>query len=607
MEILSLPFFLKILFMIKRNIFFVLGLAAICSCNRADEISKVNERPVITATLDAGASKVVLVDEGYGDLQWKKGDRISVFDQDGVSSSGGYEFTAASSASTTEFVGPDGVTLTPRIYALYPYQEDAAFDLDTRAVIFTVPSSQQSVSSGFGNSVSSEFGIVLLGASDDADAVAFYNACSGIRFTVSNNNIKKVVLKGNNGEILAGPACASFHDDCSFSVIGSPEEGETSIELTTSDSFSTGRYYYISLIPGAFYRGFTLEFYSDSETLVASTRTDSYKKLAPGAFGTILNADLQSSVDRITDGEDISVNGPANCYIVSKSGSYKFPTCIGNSRKMPVVGGHTAEVLWSCNSTYKFDKDIIITSADLGDGYVYFKTPYVLENGNAVIAVRDADGEILWSWHIWVLDGYDPDDKAFHINGHAVMDRNLGAFGIFGNADKAHGLLYQWGRKDPFPGYLGNATRPELFTARAFDSAQTTAEYSVANPTVFVYGDSWCDEAKSDDLWDGAAKSVTDPCPAGWRIPSAGALKTSHSFSSSMYGVNLSDDDAKNCWFPMCGLLGDSDGVFKSYRKEAVIWTAGRKAVLANLDSRSINFEADAVPSTGGSVRCIKD
>ncbi|SHL34830.1 hypothetical protein SAMN05444360_101230 [Chryseobacterium carnipullorum] len=91
--------------------------------------------------------------------------------------------------------------------------------------------------------------------------------------------------------------------------------------------------------------------------------------------------------------------------------------------------------------------------------------------GNAVIAFK-VNGEVQWSWHVWVTD--DPtngskyrsygDEARLLKNGTQEripdsdwgwMDRNLGALGasITGTDqyDKNGGLLYQWGRKDPFP------------------------------------------------------------------------------------------------------------------------------------------------------------
>lgn len=82
--------------------------------------------------------------------------------------------------------------------------------------------------------------------------------------------------------------------------------------------------------------------------------------------------------------------------------------------------------------------------------------------GNAVIAFK-VDHTIYWSWHIWVTDNTengvtysqdfetDLNNKTFQV---AYMDRNLGATSadFIGNEwEKSGGLLYEWGRKDPFP------------------------------------------------------------------------------------------------------------------------------------------------------------
>jgi hypothetical protein len=65
----------------------------------------------------------------------------------------------------------------------------------------------------------------------------------------------------------------------------------------------------------------------------------------------------------------------------------------------------------------------------------------------------DADGVILWSWHIWLVQdqiGYN----TYANNAGVLMDRNLGATSAIEYDSGTIGLLYQWGRKDPF---LSNA------------------------------------------------------------------------------------------------------------------------------------------------------
>lgn len=96
---------------------------------------------------------------------------------------------------------------------------------------------------------------------------------------------------------------------------------------------------------------------------------------------------------------------------------------------------------------------------DPADGHVYFETPSKFVNGNVVIAAYDNAGEIVWSWNIWAIEGYDPEATSRKVGRYTVMDRNLGSFaGVETKSQSdvrlaahAYGNFYQWGRKDPFP------------------------------------------------------------------------------------------------------------------------------------------------------------
>ncbi|MCD7963036.1 MAG: BACON domain-containing protein [Rikenellaceae bacterium] len=73
--------------------------------------------------------------------------------------------------------------------------------------------------------------------------------------------------------------------------------------------------------------------------------------------------------------------------------------------------------------------------------------------GNAVIAAV-VNGTIRWSWHIWVVD-YDGSETVSNtVSGYKYefMTYNLGATDGTNGSDGSLGLVYQWGRKDPFPG-----------------------------------------------------------------------------------------------------------------------------------------------------------
>lgn len=158
---------------------------------------------------------------------------------------------------------------------------------------------------------------------------------------------------------------------------------------------------------------------------------------------------------------DLSAQGTANSYIVHTSSSYRFDASVkgnggddGNTfycgyNGLEIEGAAFADLVWE--ATYDGDKtrSTKIISGDPvyspEDRSIFFSTGE--SQGNAVICVRDGEGEILWSWHIWVTDEEVTTSKG---NGLEWMDRNLGALSNIPDDIANRGMLYQWGRKDPF-------------------------------------------------------------------------------------------------------------------------------------------------------------
>jgi hypothetical protein len=164
--------------------------------------------------------------------------------------------------------------------------------------------------------------------------------------------------------------------------------------------------------------------------------------------------------------------------------------------------------------------------------YITFATAPGLKPGNALIAAKDAAGTILWSWHIWIPATQLTTSTYGGIVGLPMMDRNLGAL-VAANANEAPdgrsiGFLYQWGRKDPFPGTASVSGSAPFVTNGTISLASDKQNYTVAetiqNPTVYVVtgGDNnktWMTaEEMGNDFW-GVAKTVYDPCPPGYVVP----------------------------------------------------------------------------------------
>lgn len=184
-------------------------------------------------------------------------------------------------------------------------------------------------------------------------------------------------------------------------------------------------------------------------------------------------------------------NGGSVTFDIRKCLNNGFTTEADLNGMMGASSTLTADVLWQDGNVIN-SSDVIL---DAVHGLLSVKSTKAV-SGNAVVALypnaSKNQGEILWSWHVWVTD-YDPDaivaanaitaeNTAYtaagvsgqvhtygpnywrYCAGKAIMDRNLGAKRTYYAAPEAantiaekqeaaesFGMFYQWGRKDPFP------------------------------------------------------------------------------------------------------------------------------------------------------------
>lgn len=234
---------------------------------------------------------------------------------------------------------------------------------------------------------------------------------------------------------------------------------------------------------------------------------------------------------------------PSNCYIVPcTAGTYSFAPKSKRGFSYPGTynAAYSAIVLWEAlpyNNSVK-DGDIIKSVRLYNDNRVYVETTGT--EGNAVVAVVNGSGEIVWSWHLWVTN-YDPetDGTAYHnihLDGdhYFMMRRNLGAFqnaGVDINGYRAEqvGLYYQFGRKDPFVGvndiYEASDNRETTNSGNWTQvdcGPQTPWGYTITHPMSFVRGvtnsKSWVPAVGQVDGYWGDVDDEQDPCPYGWRV-----------------------------------------------------------------------------------------
>ena len=262
---------------------------------------------------------------------------------------------------------------------------------------------------------------------------------------------------------------------------------------------------------------------------------------------------------------DLSGSGTAcsNCYLIGNEGRYSFDaTVMGNGKAVEGLDAPSALDPAGARLVWQTSKGMI-EDVRFEDGNISFEATGA--NGNALIAALDADGNIIWSWHIWFPE-QQPSTMTTK-TGYELMDMNLGAMKPEFDSDddvKPYGLLYQWGRKDPFTNAPTRTGDTQTVGATVYDAdgnevvfgsssmtstEQNTIAFSIANPTVcisnmaqYYTSKDWLEASQGNDaLWgnpDGRErdenleyvnkgfKSLYDPCPAGWRVPPVDVFET---------------------------------------------------------------------------------
>ena len=265
----------------------------------------------------------------------------------------------------------------------------------------------------------------------------------------------------------------------------------------------------------------------------------------------------------------------ANCYVISSPGTYKLPLVYGNAiyngstntvAFNPSFGGvsgftmlrpflnykgtsitdpwlktdgtpTTASLLWTDSKSLY---DLLDGNLAISGDYMTIdaSTASLIREGNAVVAVKDADGTIMWSWHLW----FAPDDVLDEIYVENQKERlaarkqyyftkqTLGAAGSHtfgstynmprclririqqtegngtplygyikirqnngGGLTPAHYTLYQFGRKDAMPGYALNGENSNLQKSQVWPDGGFThngkgrVDYatSIQHPNIF--------------------------------------------------------------------------------------------------------------------------
>lgn len=311
---------------------------------------------------------------------------------------------------------------------------------------------------------------------------------------------------------------------------------------------------------------------------------------------------------------DESVENTANCYLVNAPGTYSLPLVYGNAIKDGMTNEGAYKVKESvqvtryvmktfinhlekgiahpyiadnegCNPSSAAlvwqDRKGLVTHVSLKDDKtLVFEVPKAsIGQGNALIAVKDDKGNILWSWHIWVTDYRLGEDLKSLSMGCEMMPVNLGWCDAvrtdyakrvvqvrFTQSESnqtlnktitqlegteygtGYATYYQWGRKDPLVPAVGEGQNHVWYDAEGNESTELVVErvdngtgntnrvfatwilhpdkFVVPSAADFPYKNLWAVNHNTQYYSTTEAlqmresdKSVYDPSPVGYKMP----------------------------------------------------------------------------------------
>lgn len=621
-------------------------LASVLGCSQREDVPQtgiVKEITVIGTQDDFAGLKTrsvvgEVLDNGAIAMDWSIGDQIGVFGT-GITSNACFTSTNTYPIRETGFKGTCAIGEKPE-YAYYPYNANAS---DKTAVPVIIPSVQNY--SGVASVAQYDFKAANSFA-DLGDGKYQFNMkqlASLLRIEINLNDIaallaekavetaseslKSITLSSDvrmTGDFTCDLTKLTGNNALNFSGDAGQTMGLT-INFIDKPALSGTVVAYAVVAPGA-QKGKTLtctmivnDFLSVKLTaqMLCDFEGGKYYTLPLNASVFVNNG---AAVEDKTPADAEPVAGqPSNCYMVNAAKTYSFDaTVIGNGEAGIIAdaGFHTtsasidpksAKLMWE-------DSEGFISGVSLVKGKVHFTAEKNV--GNAMIAVFDGAGTVLWSWHIWGVGDTMPEDEVVYSQAtisanstlkvrYTVMDRTLGAL----SKTSYFTTLYQWGRKDPIPNstvYYVDGQAAETETTypvhKPGSAADATILTSIQHPECIIddykgqAGD-WLASDKTNKynlLWGDNnttyvfnkskpaagkgwtnVKTIYDPCPSGYRVSSkfawTGFCGSSSGDTKNIDYINFvkyengyyfkkNSSDGVGIYFPMTGSRGCKTG-----------------------------------------------
>lgn len=396
--------------------------------------------------------------------------------------------------------------------------------------------------------------------------------------------------------------------------------------------------------------------YADGKQATAAAAVASAAAAACAAYDTRI-ANLEALTEQLA-AEDLSfrdvnnninhLRNTANCYVVKSTGAFKLPLVYGNAIKngevnsaaytngggenqaafvnhlgnaitSPYIEEHagcqavSAVVLWQEVSGMIQNPRLVLGEGEGVRDLLFDVKSCPATGANAVVGILDANGDVIWSWHIWVYpDRLGVTEFTNHTEQtYELLDVALGTSYDDAQKTRFKNVHYQWGRKDPMlspAAYNSNSNHAQYgdkqFAVNSGPAANIAAAIKAPNKFFTIDSENNNDwqsaVAKRFNHWDAACtaagasdnevvKTVYDPSPVGFKVPNGrvftGFTTTgSNSSDSSQFNVvgsfaagwkfkaNAEDTDGQ--FFPASGYRYDSSGALLYVSSGGYYWSS---------------------------------
>ena len=356
-----------------------LVLLSMASCSKEARFAEPSPSSVvtITATRDDSASRTVVQSNGSS-VWWSPEDRIDVFSGPGETPA---VFTGQNkeAAATASFQGTLALREGERLYGIYPSSANSKVDANGNVKV-QLPSYQQAVAGTFGPDI---FPAVAV---SDNTTLSFRSVAGGIKFSIEDETVTAVVIRGNRGEVLAGTATVNPEDGTLTDdeienpqwdiVVSAPEGG-----------FKKGESYYAIMLPVKLAGGlvFALRYGPSSSEQINVEKSLEVKR---GVIGKVGELSVRKELDIETVWAVFSTSGAAwNEYFGGAANSDRNIAMDDEYvyvAEAPVETDVTSTKLWAISISDHRDVKLVNTEGVSG-GPKALACPRVIKNTDASV------------------------------------------------------------------------------------------------------------------------------------------------------------------------------------------------------------------------------